>query len=177
MTIHDVVEKGGDTPSAPIEASAPPSDWDAQPTADPPATHYDEVPFAEALSMPAPPPDVSATTDPVTESTPVATATVLSNTSPIVYPPGNTPAPPPTGQGKPIPVGARWITIKHIGGVTWTICGVVSTIFCCLMCCPCGVWAFLCPCDEIRGYVLDGQVFDEHGRPLGSIDRLRVVGH
>lgn len=80
-----------------------------------------------------------------------------------------------TPSGTPIPAGARWITVKHIGGVTWSICAIVSTVTCCLTLCPCGVWAFLCPCDEIRAYEVNGQVYDEHGRPLGRVNELRVV--
>lgn len=81
----------------------------------------------------------------------------------------------PMGQGSTIPQGARWITIKHVGGVTWSLCAIISTLTCCIVLCPCGLWAFLCPCDEIRAYEINGQVYDEHGRPLGHISKLRVL--
>jgi hypothetical protein len=81
----------------------------------------------------------------------------------------------PMGQGAPLPTGARWITIKHVGGVTWTLCTLISILTCCIVLCPCGLWAFACPCDEIRAYEVNGQVYDEHGRPLGHISKFRTL--
>ncbi len=81
----------------------------------------------------------------------------------------------PIGQGSQIPEGARWITVKHIGGNTWSICAIISVLSCCITLLPCGLWAFLCPCDDIRAYEINGQVYDESGRPLGHISKLTVA--
>lgn len=74
-----------------------------------------------------------------------------------------------------IPEGARWIKIKHSGGKTWSLCVVVSVLTCLLVLLPCGVFAFLCPCDEILAYEVNGEVYDEQGRHLGHISKLRLA--
>lgn len=176
MTIKQVVDKGrteevAEEDNLVAAPSAPASSFD-HPSTFNPGTNYDEVPFAQALELPPPSGGTFPVYDTATTQSPTATSTVVTSTNPVVVVPG---APhPPTGQGSPIPEGARWITVSFIGGTTWSICAIVSTITCCMTACPCGVWAFLCPCDEIRAYEVNGQVFDEFGRPLGSIYDLRV---
>lgn len=67
-----------------------------------------------------------------------------------------------------LPPGGRWVHLTKIGPATWTTCAIVSVITCFFTCFPCGVWAFLCPCDEERAYLVDGKLFDDHGRMIGS---------
>lgn len=108
------------------------------------------------------------------ETTPTTNYPATDNAAMVTTPPPVQQAN-PMGQGTPLPTGARWITIKHAGGVTWTLCTLVSVLTCCMVLCPCGLWAFACPCDEIRAYEVNGQVYDQHGRPLGHISKFRVL--
>jgi len=105
----------------------------------------------------------------------LATTTYPTSTGTTVVTQQQQPQPYPTGEGTPIPQNARWVRVKHNGGITWSICAIVSTFTCCIMLLPCGVFAFLCPCDSIPGYEVDGQVYDERGRPLGHVSKLRVA--
>eukprot|EP00429_Kryptoperidinium_foliaceum_P114956 CAMPEP_0176311266 /NCGR_PEP_ID=MMETSP0121_2-20121125/66050_1 /TAXON_ID=160619 /ORGANISM="Kryptoperidinium foliaceum, Strain CCMP 1326" /LENGTH=178 /DNA_ID=CAMNT_0017653283 /DNA_START=8 /DNA_END=544 /DNA_ORIENTATION=- len=132
-----------------------------------------EIPFAMATMLP----ETEAVKPAAVNPTPSgAQHPPSSNTT--AYPPAGTPptvvTQQVTGQGTPIPEGARWITVKHVGGVTWSLCALISTLTCFIVLLPCGLWALLCPCDQIRAYEVNGQVYDEHGRPLGHISKLRV---
>mmetsp|Transcript_21444 Transcript_21444/g.40037 ORF Transcript_21444/g.40037 Transcript_21444/m.40037 type:complete len:183 (+) Transcript_21444:117-665(+) len=72
--------------------------------------------------------------------------------------------PPPPG----LPPGGRWVKLRHVGPNTWITCGILSAVFCVLFCFPCGIWAFCCPCDERRAYLINGRLFDEDGGMIGS---------
>ena len=78
------------------------------------------------------------------------------------------------GQRASLPTGARLITIKRIGCVTWSLCAVISVVTFGLGT-PLGLWAFVCPCDERQAYEVNGEVYDEDGQPLGHISKFRTV--
>lgn len=78
-------------------------------------------------------------------------------------------APPPPG----LPPGGRWVLVKRIGPTTWAFCIGFSVLFCWFFLLPCGLWAFLCPCDERRAYLVNGKLFDEHGGMIGSAHSRR----
>lgn len=72
-------------------------------------------------------------------------------------------APPPG-----LPPGGQWVSLQGAGCNTWTVCTIVSVISCLFICLPCGLWAFLCPCDDRRAYLVNGKLFDESGGMIGS---------
>jgi hypothetical protein len=78
-------------------------------------------------------------------------------------------ADPPPG----VAPGGRWVLVHGLGPNTWTVCAIVSAVFCVFTCLPCGLWAFLCPCDERRAYLLNGKLFDEDGGMVGSAHSRR----
>jgi hypothetical protein len=137
-----------------------------------------DIPIVMATLLP----EIKTAKPEVVDATSSGTGTQYNTTSPT-HPSASAPPVvvqqmhqhPTHGQGTPIPEGARWITVKHPGGVTWTLCAIISTVTCCIVFCPCGLWALLCPCDQIRAYEVNGQVYDEHGRPLGHISKLRIA--
>eukprot|EP00525_Craspedostauros_australis_P000852 CAMPEP_0198113972 /NCGR_PEP_ID=MMETSP1442-20131203/5499_1 /TAXON_ID= /ORGANISM="Craspedostauros australis, Strain CCMP3328" /LENGTH=276 /DNA_ID=CAMNT_0043771183 /DNA_START=103 /DNA_END=933 /DNA_ORIENTATION=- len=81
---------------------------------------------------------------------------------------------PPSGAALALPPGGRWVEIKHVGPATWTICTAVSVFTCIFMLLPCGVWAFLCPCDSQTAYLANGTLYDRQGNVLGNAGRFRL---
>lgn len=65
------------------------------------------------------------------------------------------------------PSGGQWVTRKSIGPATWSTCAIVSCCTCIFCLLPCGLWAFLCPCDKKLVYIYHGTAYDEHGRVVG----------
>jgi hypothetical protein len=76
---------------------------------------------------------------------------------------------PPPG----LPPGGRWVRVQGAGGNTFTICCIVSVFTCIFTLLPCGLWAYLCPCDERRAYLVNGKLFDEDGGMIGSAHSRR----
>jgi hypothetical protein len=105
----------------------------------------------------------STTTQPAypSSSPPSATEPTVIGTSHAIHA-GGRPSPPG------VPPGGRWVKMRHIGNSTWITFGIVSAVTCLFMCFPCGVWAFLCPCDERDAYLVNAKLFDEHGDMIGS---------
>lgn len=144
-----------------------------------------DIPFATAVFLnDAPPtqsaynpsfvgPTVTSATAETTTTTPAASATdpgASASTQPAYQTFGaNQPVlvgdrPPPPG----LPPGGRWVKMRHIGNGTWLACGIISAVFCVFMCMPCGLWAFLCPCDEREVYLANGKLFNQDGGVIGS---------
>ena len=76
---------------------------------------------------------------------------------------------PPPG----IEEGGRWATVKYGGEKTTLLC-------CCLAICfgpfsLCGGCAFLCPLDEKKVYVLNGDVYNSGGDMLGKTSKFKFV--
>jgi hypothetical protein len=68
-----------------------------------------------------------------------------------------------------VPPGGQWVSRKFIGPATWSTCITVSAVSCILCLLPCGLWAFVCPCDTRLVYAYQGRAYDEQGQFLGSI--------
>ena len=124
-----------------------------------------------------------------TGSGPPPGAMGITSSSQSQYPPFATdngaaaPGGPPGGSGTSataaavpppgVPPGGRWVLLQGPGANTWTVCTILSVIFCVFTCLPCGLWAFLCPCDERRAYLVNGKLFDEDGGMIGSAHSRR----
>jgi hypothetical protein len=134
-----------------------------------------EIPFATAIPIePSAPPEkfvTSAASGTSTFAAPVITSGTAPPTSSVQV----VMAPATTTPGNHLPpnapAGGRWVGVQRIGPQTWTICAVVSVVSCFFFCLPCGVWAFCCPCDRERCYEVNGTIYDQDGRCLGSISR------
>jgi hypothetical protein len=101
------------------------------------------------------------------------TATTTSNVvvSPVATAQGNT-----AGRSPPAnaPAGGQWVTCRRIGPTTWSIAVGVSVVTCLVSCCPCGLFALLCPCDTEDVYVVNGKAYDPRGTHLGASRNMRM---
>jgi len=108
------------------------------------------------------------TADPIVIET--VTPTSPTATGPTVVPTATTQACPPN-----TPPGGSWVAIRRVGPATWSMCFGISVVTCCCVLLPCGLWAFLCPCDQERAYLVNGKVFDEDGRMIGNARNMQFV--
>ena len=71
--------------------------------------------------------------------------------------------------------GRDCVYVKTIGSQTWAWCCIISIITCCFTGCPCGVFAFLCPCDETAVYPRGGRVYSNDTRAgMGNAANMNV---
>ena len=71
--------------------------------------------------------------------------------------------------------GRDVVYVKRIGPQTWALCWSISMVTCLFTCFPCGIFAFLCPCDEVPVYVRDGKVYDNNsGACVGNAANMNI---
>jgi hypothetical protein len=151
---EEINVRNQETPDVPF-ATATLASSDAKPTAP-----FATATLASSVASPAPSAVVLVPTTSATTSTETyGAATTPSSTVPA----GRARVPPPNA-----PLGGHWVSRKFTGPATWTTCAIVSICTCFFCFLPCGVWAFLCPCDKKRVYTCHGTAYDEHGRVVGS---------
>jgi len=131
------------------------------------ASVYDQSTAAPSTYIPvAPTNPVAVTDEPVGGSTTTTTITYDYVKPPpqVVYS-----RPPPGG----LAAGGVWGTAKYCGpqtwgmGALWSVVGIFFVLF------PCGIFAVFCPCDQREVYLLNGRIYDESGKDVGSPNRFR----
>jgi hypothetical protein len=106
-----------------------------------------------------------STATPVVHARPTTTSTTVTHIPATTQ---STTSHPPPG----VPDGGIWGSVRHTGGGTWALCGILSVVGCMVFLFPCGIFALCCPCDEKDAYLVNRKVYDHNGKFLGNVNRF-----